>query len=187
MSVQLLAFVFGGILLFVGVLGGGFEVKELKIPKVGIGVRLLSAIIGLVFIGLGFSGLPEPGQPDGRGSSRQPVVWAAAPQDPVEFFLTDQLGDEEVSEQVTVLIDGKNVDDLTVNQTYPSSRLRVSVPQSGQHSYVAEATAVFNDHGTTFQYAGAGQGMINVRQGRIYSLRGSVSGSTWLVSIEEEE
>src|SRR5208283_441899 len=156
MNIQLIAFVFGGILLFVGVLGGGFEVKELKIPKVGVGVRLLSGIVDLLFIGLGFSGSPEPSPHDGRSDGQSQVVLANAPQDPVEFFLTDQLGEDEVSEQVTVLIDGKNVGNLTVNQTYPNSRLRVSVPQPGQHSYAAEATAVFDDQGTTFEYSGAG-------------------------------
>jgi hypothetical protein len=139
MNIQLVAFAFGGFLLFVGVLGGGFEVKELKIPKVGAGVRVLSTIVGVVFIVLGFSG---PSATNQEGSHQQ-VVLANTHQDPVEFFLTDELADDEISEQVAVLIDGKNVGNLTVNQTYPTSKLRVSVPQPGQHSYTAEATAVF--------------------------------------------
>jgi hypothetical protein len=185
MNVQLVAFAFGGVLLFVGVLGGGFEVKELKVPKVGAGVRILSAIVGVIFIVLGFSGSSASSQ-ESVGPGGQRVVLANTNHDPVEFFLTDQLGDDEVSEQVTVLIDGKDVGDLTVNQNYPSSKIRVSVPQTGQHSYTAEATAVFDDQGTSFEYTGVGQGMINVQAGKIYSLRGSVSGNTWLVSIEEQ-
>ena len=159
---------FGGILLFVGVLGGGFELKELKVPKVGVGVRVLSTIVGLVFVCLGFS------------TSTQPI----ANDKPVEFTLTDQLGDGELSEQVTVLVDGKDVGNLTVNQEYPNSRLLVSVANPGQHSYTAEAAAVFNEQGTPVQYAGAGQGMINVQNGRNYSLRGSITGNTWVVSVE---
>lgn len=186
MNIQVSAFVFGGILLFVGVLGGGFEVKELKVPKVGIGVRLLSAIVGLLFIGLSFSG-SAGASPPSNGGGQQPVTPSITQEQPVEFFLTDQLGDDEVSEQVTVLVDGKDVGNLTVNQTYPNSRLRVTVPQPGQHSYTAEATAVFVDQGTTFEYTGVGQGMIDVRPGKIYSLRGSASGTTWLVSIAEEQ
>lgn len=100
--------------------------------------------------------------------------------------MTDQLGQGQLSEQVTVLIDGKNVGNLTVNEQYPTSSLTVTVPHSGQHSYTAEAAAVFDIQGNPVEYTGAGQGMINVQRGQVYSLRGSISGNTWLVSIEEE-
>lgn len=186
MTIPLFAFALGALLLFVGVLGGGFEVKELKIPKVGTGVRLLSGIVGLLFIVLGFTASAEPTHADDKGGHADSTHMEAS-QQPVDFFLADQLGEDETSEKVTVLIDGKNVGDLNVSQAYPSAKIRVSVPQPGQHSYTAEATAFFNDQGATFEYAGVGQGMIDVRPGKIYSLRGSISGNTWLVSIEEEQ
>jgi len=189
MNVQVIAVAFGGVLLLISVLGGGFELKELKVPKVGVGVRLLSAAVGILFICLGFSGsdsAPSP-SPSANTGGTTTVLAANPPPEPVEFFLTDQLGESEISEQVTVLIDGKNVGNLTVSQSYPNAQLRVTVPQPGQHSYAAEATAVFDDNGNTFEYTGAGQGMINVRTGKTYSLRGSVSGNTWLVSVEEEQ
>jgi ABC-type sugar transport system ATPase subunit len=91
-----------------------------------------------------------------------------------------------VSDQVTVLVDGRTVGDLTVNQDYPDSRMTVTVPKPGQHSYTAEATAVFNADGNLLQYTGVGQGMIDVEPGRIYSLQGSISGNPWLVSIVEQ-
>ena len=53
MTLELLSFILGAILFAVGVLGGGIEVKEIKIPKVTRLVRILSASIGLVFILLG--------------------------------------------------------------------------------------------------------------------------------------
>jgi hypothetical protein len=180
MTIQIAAFAFGGILVFVGVLGGGFEVKELKVPKVGPGVRVLSAVVGLLFICVGF-GATTPVDPRGVGSQPE------AREQSVDFSLTDQLGDGELSEQVTVLVDGKNVGNLTVNDEYPSSQLRVTVPEAGPHSYTAEATAIFNVEGDRVQYTGAGQGMINVQQGKTYSLRGSMTGNEWLVSLEEEE
>jgi hypothetical protein len=183
MNIDIAAFLLGGILLSVGILGGGFEIKELKVPKVGTRVRLLSAAAGLVFIcvGMGSSG-GENAQP--RGNNPPQV----SPTDtPVDFVLTDQLGQGQVSEQVTVLVDGRTVGDLTVNQDYPDSRMRVTVPNPGQHSYTAEATAVFNAEGNLIQYTGVGQGMIDVEPGKTYSLRGSISGNTWLVSIVEEQ
>lgn len=55
MNIQIVAFVFGCLLLFVAILGGGFEVKELKVPKVGRASRLASCVIGMLFVVLGFS------------------------------------------------------------------------------------------------------------------------------------
>lgn len=180
MTIQIAAFAFGGILLFVGVLGGGFEVKELKVPRVGPGVRVLSAVVGLFFICLGFGATTSGADPEKRPNPE-------AREQSVDFSLTDQLGDGELSEQVTVLVDGRNVGNLTVSDEYPSSQLRVTVPKAGPHSYTAEATAIFNVQGYRVQYTGAGQGMINVQQGKTYSLRGSMTGNEWLVSLEEEE
>lgn len=50
MTLQTISFIFGALLILVGILGGGFEVKELKIPKVHIGSRLISSFAGVLFI-----------------------------------------------------------------------------------------------------------------------------------------
>lgn len=183
MNIEIAAFLFGGILLSVGILGGGFEIKELKIPKVGTGVRVLSATAGLVFICVAI-GSATGDNPTANRINPRPTSLTSTP---VDFVLTDQLGQGEVSEQVTVLVDGRNVGNLTVNQDYPDSKMTVTVAQAGQHSYTAEATAVFNADGNLIEYTGVGQGMIDVEPGQTYSLRGSVSGNTWLVSIEQEQ
>ncbi len=54
MTLQSMSFIFGAILLAVGILGGGFEIKEIKVSNVSIGVRIVAGIVGLVFIGFGF-------------------------------------------------------------------------------------------------------------------------------------
>jgi len=53
MNTQLAAFGFGCLLLLVAVIGGGFEVKELKVPKVGRGSRLAACLFGALFIFVG--------------------------------------------------------------------------------------------------------------------------------------
>lgn len=70
MSVQMAAFAFGCFLLMVGLVGGGFQVKELKVPKVGRIPRLTSCAFSLLFLFLGIrpdfiGGGPAPaaGQP----------------------------------------------------------------------------------------------------------------------------
>ena len=53
MSIETIAFVFGVLLLSVGILGGGFELKELKVPRVGGLPRAFAGVLGLVFVALG--------------------------------------------------------------------------------------------------------------------------------------
>jgi hypothetical protein len=54
MSLQAMSFIFGALLLAVCILGGGFEVKEIKISNVTTTVRIFAGLIGIVFVGLGF-------------------------------------------------------------------------------------------------------------------------------------
>ncbi len=62
MTLQAMSFIFGAILLAVAILGGGFEVKELKVSNVTLGVRIIAGIVGLIFVVLGFwSPGPLPG------------------------------------------------------------------------------------------------------------------------------
>lgn len=62
----------GAVFLLVGVLGGGFEVKELRVPTVDKPIRLILAVVGVVFIagGLVLHGLPG----DARNSRAGPTL-----------------------------------------------------------------------------------------------------------------
>ena len=72
MTSQTVVFIFGGILMLIGILGGGFEVKELKVPKVAGAARLVSLIAGVVLLGVGITlGNPLVSSP---ASSRISVV-----------------------------------------------------------------------------------------------------------------
>jgi hypothetical protein len=174
LNIQLITFAFGAMLLLIGILGGGFEVKELKIPQVGRVPRFLAASVGALFIILGVG-------MESKGSSPTPPV--SSPSSAVDFMIHDALGEDQVSEQITILIDGKSVGTLTVNEYHPNARITVTVPQSGRYSYTAEATAVFHINGRLHPYAGTGQGMIDVKPGKNFRLAGSMSGNTWLISL----
>jgi hypothetical protein len=50
LDLNAITFLFGAGLLAVAILGGGFEVKELKVPKVGGLARFLSGVVGAVFV-----------------------------------------------------------------------------------------------------------------------------------------
>lgn len=43
----------GSLLLLIGAIGGGFEVRELRIPRVGVLPRLITGVCGLLFVTMG--------------------------------------------------------------------------------------------------------------------------------------
>ena len=52
MSIEVISFIFGGLLVIVGLLGLGIEIRELKIPPLGQTARVLSFFGGMAFIAL---------------------------------------------------------------------------------------------------------------------------------------
>jgi hypothetical protein len=145
MGFDTVAFVFGGVLLLVGIIGGGFEVQELKIPKVGWAPRLFATLAGLVFLCIGVN--VQSTAAAGRGTPPAPappptVVQTSVPPTPapIDFTIRDQRGENQVSEQVAVLIDGRVVGNLTVNEQYPNAGLTVTVPRPGRYSFTVVQT-----------------------------------------------
>jgi hypothetical protein len=69
-------------LIVVAIVGGGIEVKELKIPKLPTGTRLVAALVGSAFIGLAIqrSSLLVPSPTDTNGPPTIPTVTIDAPQ-----------------------------------------------------------------------------------------------------------
>jgi PAN domain len=63
-TLQTMSFIFGAILLAVAILGGGFEIKEIKVSNVTMSVRIIAGVVGLIFIGLGFWDPRIPGRPE---------------------------------------------------------------------------------------------------------------------------
>jgi hypothetical protein len=187
MGFDTVAFVFGGVLLLVGIIGGGFEVRELKIPRVGWAPRLFATLAGLLFLCIGVS--VQSTAAAGRGAPASPTIAQAgvvATPAPIDFTIYDQRGENQVSEQVTVLIDGRMVGNLSVNEQYSNASLTVTVPRPGRYSYTVESAAVFNVEGYRRELRGAGQGMIAVDSGKQYDLAGTLTGNTWLVSLVEK-
>jgi hypothetical protein len=182
MSIQVVMMIIGAVLLLIAIVGGGFELKELKIPRVTMAPRLLAGIAGIVFICLGIGIASVEKNPL---LSPGPSSIAARPDSasPCDFTIRDELDTGQASEQVTLQIDGKTVGTLTVNQQYPTAMLRWNVERPGQYSYYVDALAVFEDGN---EYSGVGQGMINVAQGKGFALQGSFSGNTWLVTLTED-
>jgi hypothetical protein len=78
MTLQTMSFIFGALLLAVGILGGGFEVKEIKVSNVSTSVRIFAGLVGLVFVVLGFWQPPSLTTPDPARSAAIPIGPTAA-------------------------------------------------------------------------------------------------------------
>jgi hypothetical protein len=82
MNIQLLAFGFGCLLMLTAILGGGFEVKELKVPKVGRASRLAACVFGMLFIFIGVKpvlpGSPAAAETPAAAPRTQPRVEGGA-------------------------------------------------------------------------------------------------------------
>lgn len=53
MTLEAVSFAIGGILIATAIVGGGFEIKEIKMPKVGAGPRFFSLVAGAFFVLIG--------------------------------------------------------------------------------------------------------------------------------------
>jgi hypothetical protein len=50
MTLEVVSFILGGLLIATAVVGGGFEIKEIRMPRVGAGARIGALVVGLLFI-----------------------------------------------------------------------------------------------------------------------------------------
>lgn len=141
---------------------------------------IATVVGGLILLVLGvWLGVP--------GGSNVPSPDPPSPSsEPVTFEIRDRLGPQQVSEQVTVIIDGERAGVLNVDQGNTDDEISHTA-SPGSHSYTVEATATFQDpYGMVYQASGTGQGTIEVQQGSAFEVYGSVSGSTWQISLIED-
>lgn len=165
----------GGLLSLIAIIGGGFEIRELKIPKVDRLPRTFAGISGILLILAGIA-VSEAGKQEFQPSVDSEMI---------TFSIKTQLAENEVSEQSRILIDGRPVGDLTVNEHFPEAMLTVTVPARGRYSYTVSSTLVFNHEGKLAEFAGAGQGLITVEHGKAFELQAAVSGNNVILAIAE--
>jgi hypothetical protein len=182
MTIELLAFIFGIVLLFIAIVGGGFELRELKVPRVGTVARIVSAVAGVIFLALGFSGSTPPEPPDPQPPQAQETP-APSP-DPVHFTVGDELAELQITEQVTVHIDGRKVGTLTVDTVHPNSEVAVTLPEAGRYDYVLRSTTIFDHDGEPVELPGYGSGQIDVKDGSSFSVVAEVGEQELLLALE---
>lgn len=187
MTLEMASFIFGGLLILIGLLGGGFEVKELRVPTIKWPGRVISTVLGTIFIVLGI------GMDFGKQSTDDDSL-SSSPKTPtgmVRFTIFDALESRHIvsgqSEQAVISIDGNPVGKLTVSGHFPRSELIVTVANEGQHSFAIEATAVYDINGKLTGVNCFGTGMIDVVEGSrfIFEARYDEQGGPCLAWLEK--
>jgi hypothetical protein len=185
MSIEVLAFAFGIVLLFVAIVGGGFELRELKVPKVGRIARVVSGIAAVIFllIGFGATSVADTG-PAAPPATTSVENGGQTTSTPIDFTVRDELGDGQLTEQITVNIDGRMVGTLTVDAVHPDATVTVTVPKPGQYDYSLDSRSTFDlDSGPT-EIPGHGAGTINVREGASFSVVYDVGQDDLVLSLQ---
>jgi hypothetical protein len=185
MSIEVLAFAFGIVMLFIAIVGGGFELRELKVPKVGRIARLVSGITGVIFllVGIGATTLADP-RPAEATPTTSVESTGQTTSTPIDFTVRDELGPDQITEQITVHIDGRMVGTLTVDAVHPDATVTVTVPKPGQYDYSLDSRSTFDlDSGPT-EISGHGAGTINVREGASLSVVYDVGQDDLVLSLQ---
>ena len=79
MNSETILLIVGAVLIVTGVIGGGIEVKELKIPQVKVPTRVLAIVVGIVFLGMGLESKFE-NESASNISTPGPTIGASEPQ-----------------------------------------------------------------------------------------------------------
>lgn len=174
MNLATVTFILGGILILVGILGGGFELREMKVPKVNWITRLVAATTGMVFI-LGAIGLDQnesrPADPD-TGPELENLVPQPQLQTRVNFFVKDELGDGQVLESTRVFINGSDIGELALSSESPRASLAGWASNSGSYKYRLQSSLVV-DAGASQQTRldCHGDGIVHLLEGARYEVR----------------
>ncbi|HEX3435312.1 MAG TPA: hypothetical protein VHT24_00980 [Pseudacidobacterium sp.] len=180
MSAETIIFIFGCLLLLIALVGGGFEAKEVKMPLVSSGKRLLCAAMGFVFIAIGlwleFNRHPaDKVEAEQNPSTERKATDVAEPQTPppgqsassaVQVRILDYLVTGQTKETVRVLFDGKTVAQFHLDENEDSEYADVTIPHEGLYNYEIDGDTIYTDSNGSFDFAGTGSGVIELKKCR---------------------
>ncbi len=193
MNMPTITFGLGGLLLLVSILGGGFEVRELKIPKVSGISRVIAAAAGAFFI-LCAIGLD---QNSAKASDAKPTTTQATftqPQQPQEyqrpqqsqealqpppqqsqrinFYVQDQLSEGQLLETTRLYINGTEIGQFTLNPSTPRGSIAGWATNPGSYNYqLRSSLLVAQQDGQRIPLACHGEGVVHLVEGARYTIR----------------
>lgn len=120
MTRELFLLLLGALLILVAVLAGrvvsaAISLRALRTLRIAVaGTGVLCAIAALILIGSDASSVPAG---------------------PVRVLITDELGSDQVSEEIRVFLGGRYLGVIKVDEQSPKASLTVTVPEAGRRDY----------------------------------------------------
>ncbi|VVN46971.1 hypothetical protein [Pseudomonas fluorescens] len=170
MSLDLFSFVLGAVLLLIGLIGGGIEAKEIKIPSVGTNIRIGAGIFGIGFIilGLWLAGhLKEP-KSEVQTEPAALIGTSTEKSDRISFVVRDQLGQDQKKEKIILYIGGTSVGEFIINEANPAASISVNLPAEGDYEYALSGFVDIIESETIKRFSIVGQGTLPVTHGAIF-------------------
>ncbi len=176
----------GVILLILAALGGGIEVKELKVPQINPISRFFCAISGvcLVFFGMYVTNPnTSPIKPHPL-----PLRKLTIKVNNVYFTISDALNEKFNAEQIEVFIDGNSVGILKLDKLLPFSILKIPVPSEGKYQYRLAGRIIKETSSGSKEYTISGKGYIQVVNGIMFIMQGKkLNPSHIVISLIPEQ
>lgn len=190
MEIQTISFIVGVILIVVGIFGGGIEIKEIKIPRVGRFARTMSSLIGMLFIVLGlWAGgviVPEVLVTHDSGDN--------VDGNKIAITISSSLGRvgelREIQSNVRIFVQGRSVAELLLDENNPSQSASVELDMPGQYKYYFEGYTVWSDNPDN-RVPLDGSGVIDVKDGDAFEMWSdsppSVGMQNWSAYLAKKE
>lgn len=134
----------------------------------GIAAAVISGVLVIVLTG----DLPKPDPDPSPGPEPGPDCCSQS----IDFAITDQLGPGQISERISVRVNGRAVGTLTVDTVHGNASITVTLPKAGTYDYRLEASMVIeDDFGGTIPITGYGTGKIEASNGHSFAVVGDYS------------
>jgi hypothetical protein len=182
-SVNTVTFFLGLALMVVAILGGGLEIKEVKIPSMGRLARAVSFVIGCGLLALA---LAEPEYLDRLATNSSPATTNAVSAQDRSLYLFNVLDPNQESEKVEVTIDGNPAGVLDIDKIKTTAGITYRTKKETVH-YSIKGAQMYRLSKEVHSYQLTGDGDLHVVDGARYQLWAKQeSGSQKIVEFKQE-
>jgi hypothetical protein len=164
---QFMGLALGALLVVIAILGGGIEVKEIKIPQLSTGARLGAAAFGVVLMAASYLLISPSAPSQARPTGTAPATASAPAPRPITF--TDALGPGQLQESLEVFIDGQRVGAFSIDLRQPRGSFQIP-GETRSASY--QISGAENRDGHPGERRVDGSGTIDLTPGAIFGVSG---------------
>jgi hypothetical protein len=177
-SVHSLTFLLGCVLIVVAIIGGGFEITQIRIPKVGFIARTMAAIFGsiLLLVSMGnpefFSGMNDASSSRrGSTSSGGEINLSPKPEIQEAFYITiyNEAVGNQIFERINVDLSGQGVGQLVSDRNRPLSSTYVKLI-GRYHNYRISGISIIQVGSRQHTRIVSGEGVIDARESSQFEL-----------------